>query len=70
VRRALGRASGWTADVAAVDPEAFERQVRSILAYASQVPAMFRTEARLRKQLRRRHRRAGGERVWRRPVST
>lgn len=49
--------------------ELFERKVAAILAYRSQVPAMFRGEARLRKQLRRQLRRAGGERIWRRARS-
>jgi LmbE family N-acetylglucosaminyl deacetylase len=70
VRRALGRAGDWVPEVVAVDAAAFERQVDSILAYVSQVPALFRTEARLRKQLRRHHRRAGGERAWRRGPSS
>jgi LmbE family N-acetylglucosaminyl deacetylase len=64
--RALGRRSRWSAEVLAVPDELFERKVAAILAYRSQVPAMFRGEARLRKQLRRQLRRAGGERVWRR----
>jgi LmbE family N-acetylglucosaminyl deacetylase len=70
VRRALGRGGDWVPEVVPVDAAAFERQVHAILAYVSQVPAMFRTEARLRKQLRRRHRRVGGERAWRHAPSS
>ncbi len=66
VRRALGGRGGWSEEVLSLAPGHFESRVRAILAYASQVPAMFRSEARLRKQLRRQLRRAGGERLWRR----
>lgn len=66
LRRALGGRAGWSAEVLALSPAQFESRVRAILAYGSQVPAMFRGEARLRKQLRRQLRRAGGERLWRR----
>jgi LmbE family N-acetylglucosaminyl deacetylase len=65
LRRALGRGGEWRPESIAVSPDQFERKVAAINAYASQVPAMFRTEARLRKQLRRHHRKAGGERIWR-----
>jgi LmbE family N-acetylglucosaminyl deacetylase len=65
LRRALGRPADWIAETVAVPPELFEAKIAAILAYASQVPAMFRSEGRLRKQLRRHLRRAGGERVWR-----
>ncbi|MFN7941652.1 MAG: PIG-L family deacetylase [Thermoanaerobaculia bacterium] len=67
--RALGRPREWRSDALAVSDELFERKVAAILAYRSQVPAMFRGEARLRKQLRRQLRRAGGERIWRRARS-
>jgi LmbE family N-acetylglucosaminyl deacetylase len=66
LRRALGSPRDWSAEVLPLTPEAFERRVHAILAYESQIPAMFRREARLRKQLRRHLRRAGGERIWRR----
>jgi hypothetical protein len=66
LRRALGRTSEWRAEVLPIDDALYERRRRAILAYASQVPALFRTEARLGKQLRRALRRAGGERIWRR----
>jgi LmbE family N-acetylglucosaminyl deacetylase len=66
LRRALGTRRDWSPEALALDDETFERKVAAILAYGSQVPAMFRTEARLRKQLRRHLRRAGGERIWRR----
>lgn len=66
VRRALGSRAGWREEVLPLPPALFESRVRAILAYGSQVPAMFRGEARLRKQLRRQLRRAGGERLWRR----
>lgn len=66
IRRALGERSSWAAEVLPLSPELVERRLRAIQAYASQVPSMFRTEARLRKQLRRQLRRAGGERLWRR----
>jgi LmbE family N-acetylglucosaminyl deacetylase len=66
VSRALGRAAEWEPEVLPVDAALLERRRHAIAAYASQVPAMFRTEGRLGKQLRRAARRAGGERVWRR----
>lgn len=65
LRRALARPSAWEYEILPVDARLFERKVEAILAYGSQVPAMFRGEARLRKQLRRHLRRAGGERLWR-----
>lgn len=65
IRRALGRRTDWREEVLALAPAEVEARVAAILAYASQVPAMFRSEARLRKQLRRQLRRAGGERLWR-----
>ena len=65
LRRALVRPSDWLAESLPLSDADFERKVAAIVAYASQVPAMFRTEARLRKQLRRHRRKAGGERVWR-----
>jgi LmbE family N-acetylglucosaminyl deacetylase len=65
LRRALVRPRDWHADTLPVPPALFESKAAAIAAYASQVPAMFRSEARLRKQLRRHLRRAGGERIWR-----
>ena len=66
VERALGGRRGWDAEALAVTPELAERRLEAIRAYVSQVPALFRSEARLAKQLRRATRRAGGERIWRR----
>jgi LmbE family N-acetylglucosaminyl deacetylase len=66
LRRALGSPRAWGEETLPLSEETFERRVGAILAYESQVPAMFRSEARLRKQLRRYLRRAGGERIWRR----
>jgi len=66
VERALGGRRGWDAEALAVTPELAERRLEAIRAYLSQVPALFRSEARLAKQLRRATRRAGGERIWRR----
>jgi len=68
LRRALVKPRAWESQILPISDELFERKVTAILAYASQVPAMFRSPARLRKQLRRHARRAGGERLWR-PVS-
>lgn len=65
LRRALASPRLWENEVLPVPEALFERKVAAILAYASQVPAMFRSEARLRKQLRRQLRRTGGERLWR-----
>lgn len=65
LRQTLGRPADWSAEAIALTPDQFERKVAAITAYASQVPAMFHTEARLRKQLRRHDRKAGGERIWR-----
>lgn len=75
--RALGRPFGlgwgaagdWRAEVLPLDDVLVERRAAAILAYASQMPALFRGEARLRKQLRRAVRRAGGERIWRRSTA-
>ena len=64
--RALGRASDWEPEVLALEPALLERRAQAIEAYLSQVPSLFRTAGRLRRQLRRAARRAGGERVWRR----
>ncbi|MGH7857524.1 MAG: PIG-L deacetylase family protein, partial [Candidatus Binatia bacterium] len=64
--RALGRPSEWRAEILPIDDVLYERRRQAILAYVSQVPAMFRTEGRLGKQLRRALRRGGGERIWRR----
>lgn len=69
VRRALAaanHAAGWVSESLPLDAQLLERRRQAILAYASQVPSMFRTEARLAKQLRRAVRRSGGERLWRR----
>lgn len=67
--RALGARRDWDADVLPLDAGLLERRAAAIEAYASQVPALFRTPARLRKQLRRAARRAGGERIWRRSTA-
>jgi LmbE family N-acetylglucosaminyl deacetylase len=69
LRRALGDPRAWRAEALALTTALFEARVRAILAYESQVPAMFRSEARLRKQLRRHLRRAGGERLWQREAT-
>jgi LmbE family N-acetylglucosaminyl deacetylase len=66
VDRALGRRRDWAPEAIALDAGLLERKREAILAYRSQIPALFRTGGRLGKQLRRHARRAGGERVWRR----
>jgi len=66
VERALGERRDWEPETLAVTPELAERRLEAIRAYVSQVPTLFRSEARLAKQLRRATRRAGGERIWRR----
>jgi LmbE family N-acetylglucosaminyl deacetylase len=66
VARALGRKRDWADDVLPLAPAEVEARLRAIAAYASQVPSLFRTEGRLRRQLRRALARAGGERLWRR----
>ncbi|HSM14659.1 MAG TPA: PIG-L family deacetylase [Thermoanaerobaculia bacterium] len=68
VARALGRKRDWRPESMPLTAELLERKREAILAYRSQVPAMFRAEGRLGKQLRRHARRAGGERIWR-PVA-
>jgi len=65
VTRALGKRRRWREEALPLGPQLVERKRDAILAYRSQVPAMFRTEGRLGKQLRRAARRAGGERIWR-----
>ncbi len=68
VDRALGRRADWRAEtIQLTDVELVARR-EAIECYRSQVPALFRTPARLAKQLRRALRRAGGERLWR-PLS-
>jgi LmbE family N-acetylglucosaminyl deacetylase len=65
VSRALGRKRDWRPESMPLPAALLERKREAILAYRSQVPAMFRAEGRLGKQLRRHARRAGGERIWR-----
>jgi len=65
LERALGGRRGWEAETLPLDARLLARRQEAIAAYASQVPALFRSEARLAKQLRRAARRAGGERIWR-----
>jgi len=65
----LGAPRDWRSETLALDEALLERRATAILAYASQAPALFRTEGRLRKQLRRAARRAGGERIWRRSTA-
>jgi len=63
--RALGRRADWRCEaIELTDAELVARR-EAIECYRSQVPALFRTPARLAKQLRRAVRRAGGERLWR-----
>jgi LmbE family N-acetylglucosaminyl deacetylase len=69
LRRALGRMDDWTAEVLALEPDELDTRFTAICAYDSQVPTLFRNPGRLRRQLRRAVRRAGGERLWR-PRST
>ncbi len=66
VRRALGRPSEWQAETLALEPHEVAARLAAIEAYASQVPTLFRSAGRLRRQLRRSLRRTGGERLWRR----
>lgn len=66
VRRALGGRGGWRPEELALAARHLERKQEAILAYASQVPALFRSAGRLGRQLRRQARRAGGERIWHR----
>ena len=69
VRRALGGLrdqAGWVAESLPLDAALLERRAHAIEAFVSQVPAMFRTGGRLRKQLRRAAKKSGGERIWRR----
>jgi LmbE family N-acetylglucosaminyl deacetylase len=66
VARALGGRRGWRPEALPVDAGLARRRLEAICAYVSQVPALFRSEARLARQLRRAARRAGGERIWRR----
>lgn len=66
VRRALERPRDWTSESLPLPATLADAKREAILAYRSQVGALFRTEGRLGKQLRRHARRAGGERIWRR----
>jgi len=65
LRRALGRKADWRPDVLPLGEREVAERVAAIALYRSQVPALFRSEARLAKQVRRAVRRAGGERLWR-----
>lgn len=68
-RRALARLpeqQRFESSTLPLDAALVDRRRAAIAAYASQVPALFRTEARLARQLRRAARRTGGERIWRR----
>jgi len=65
LRRALGKRSDWLPEVEPLEAGDVAARVEAIAAYRSQVPSLFRTEARLAKQVRRAVRRAGGERLWR-----
>jgi LmbE family N-acetylglucosaminyl deacetylase len=62
--RALDDRRQWEPSIALLDDELLDLRAEAILAYRSQIPALFRTAGRLRKQLRRAARRAGGERIW------
>jgi LmbE family N-acetylglucosaminyl deacetylase len=66
LRRALGRRKDWIEEVIALADDELAARFAASCAYASQVPTLFRTPGRLRRQLRRAARRAGGERIWRR----
>jgi LmbE family N-acetylglucosaminyl deacetylase len=66
VRRALERPREWASESLPLSATLADVKRDAILAYRSQVGALFRTEGRLGKQLRRHARRAGGERIWRR----
>lgn len=66
VRRALERPRDWESESLPLPATLAAVKRDAILAYRSQVGALFRTEGRLGKQLRRHARRAGGERIWRR----
>lgn len=66
LRRALGRRRDWEAETTRLTAREVQERIEAIACYRSQVPAMFRTEARLGKQVRRAVRHAGGERLWRR----
>jgi len=65
LRRALGRKADWQAEVLPLGEREVAARIAAIALYRSQVPALFRGEARLGKQVRRAVRRAGGERLWR-----
>lgn len=65
LRRALGRKADWRSETLPLGEEEVAARIAAISLYRSQVPALFRTEARLAKQVRRAIRRAGGERLWR-----
>jgi LmbE family N-acetylglucosaminyl deacetylase len=66
VRRALERPREWTGESLPLSATLADVKRDAILAYRSQVGALFRGEGRLARQLRRHARRAGGERIWRR----
>ncbi len=65
LRRALGRQRDWEAETTPLTQREIADRIDAIAHYRSQLPALFRTEARLGKQVRRAVRRAGGERLWR-----
>ncbi len=62
---ALGTPSSWESHTLVLDPEAVAARLQAIAEYRSQLPSMFRNQARLGRQLRRALRRTGGERLFR-----
>lgn len=70
IEAALDRDSRWEIHRLALDELAFQARFEAICDYRSQIPALFRNPARLRRQLRRSLRRTGGERIYRKSSSS
>ena len=62
----IGKEEGLQAETIVLAEEDIEAKIRSVAAYASQVPMLFETEAKMKEQLVQCCQEFSGERVWRR----
>ena len=60
----IGTKEGLTAETVPLAEEDIAAKVRSIVAYASQLPLLFESETKMREQFVLRCKQLGGERVW------
>ncbi|MEM8932071.1 MAG: PIG-L family deacetylase [Acidobacteriota bacterium] len=64
LRRTVGDRRQWHSVPEPLDPSDLVAKVRAVAAYTSQVPPLFGDERRMERQIRRRAKRVGGERLW------